>query len=201
MPTRILGLSAYYHDSAACLVEDGRIVAAAQEERFTRKKHDPDFPANAVAYCLREAGITAKELLAPLPLGIALGLLVGKAVGVFGSSWLMIKLGLARKPGGSSWGQLFGVCVLCGIGFTMSLFIGTLVARLGIPSFVVTLAMFLALQGVMLLIISEGGTIRLKSDVLLAIMNQNMPVWMGWVLSGTSGDRTATTSRGQPPLR
>jgi carbamoyltransferase len=62
MPTRILGLSAYYHDSAACLVEDGRIVAAAQEERFTRKKHDPDFPSNAVAYCLREAGISAKEL-------------------------------------------------------------------------------------------------------------------------------------------
>ena len=62
MPTRILGLSAYYHDSAACLVEDGRIVAAAQEERFTRKKHDPGFPSNAVAYCLREAGITAKEL-------------------------------------------------------------------------------------------------------------------------------------------
>jgi len=62
VPTRILGLSAYYHDSAACLVEDGRIVAAAQEERFTRKKHDPGFPVNAVAYCLREAGITAKEL-------------------------------------------------------------------------------------------------------------------------------------------
>ena len=62
MPTRILGLSAYYHDSAACLVEDGRIVAAAQEERFTRKKHDPEFPSNAVAYCLREAGIPAREL-------------------------------------------------------------------------------------------------------------------------------------------
>ena len=62
MPSRILGLSAYYHDSAACLVEDGRIVAAAQEERFTRKKHDANFPARAVAYCLREAGITAKEL-------------------------------------------------------------------------------------------------------------------------------------------
>jgi len=62
MPTRILGLSAYYHDSAACLVEDGRIVAAAQEERFTRKKHDPGFPSNAVAYCLREANITAREL-------------------------------------------------------------------------------------------------------------------------------------------
>jgi carbamoyltransferase len=62
LPTRVLGLSAYYHDSAACLVEDGRIVAAAQEERFTRKKHDASFPSNAVAYCLREAGITAHEL-------------------------------------------------------------------------------------------------------------------------------------------
>jgi carbamoyltransferase len=62
VPTRILGISAYYHDSAACLVEDGRIVAAAQEERFTRKKHDAGFPSRAVAYCLREAGVTAKEL-------------------------------------------------------------------------------------------------------------------------------------------
>jgi carbamoyltransferase len=62
MPKRILGISAYYHDSAACLVEDGRIVAAAQEERFTRRKHDPGFPACAVDYCLREAGITAADL-------------------------------------------------------------------------------------------------------------------------------------------
>ena len=62
MPTRILGLSAYYHDSAACLVEDGRILAAAQEERFTRKKHDAGFPAKAVEYCLREAGVTASKL-------------------------------------------------------------------------------------------------------------------------------------------
>ncbi|MCZ4093970.1 carbamoyltransferase family protein [Sinorhizobium psoraleae] len=53
---RILGISAFYHDSAAALIEDGRIVAAAQEERFTRKKHDPSFPANALAYCLAEAG-------------------------------------------------------------------------------------------------------------------------------------------------
>ncbi len=62
MPTRILGLSAYYHDAAACLVEDGRIVAAAQEERFTRKKHDASFPAHAVRYCLSEAGIDAGDL-------------------------------------------------------------------------------------------------------------------------------------------
>ena len=54
---RILGISAFYHDSAAALVDDGQIVAAAQEERFTRKKHDSRFPRNAVAYCLEEAGI------------------------------------------------------------------------------------------------------------------------------------------------
>ena len=59
---RILGISAFYHDSAAALIDDGRIVAAAQEERFTRKKHDPSFPHNAIAYCLSEAGMTAEEL-------------------------------------------------------------------------------------------------------------------------------------------
>ena len=53
---RVLGVSAFYHDSAAALVDDGRIVAAAQEERFTRKKHDARFPRHAIAYCLREAG-------------------------------------------------------------------------------------------------------------------------------------------------
>jgi carbamoyltransferase len=58
----ILGISAFYHDSAAALIVDGRVVAAAQEERFTRKKHDPAFPTRAVAYCLAEAGITASEL-------------------------------------------------------------------------------------------------------------------------------------------
>jgi carbamoyltransferase len=59
---RVLGISAFYHDSAAALVEDGRIVAAAQEERFTRKKHDSSFPKNAIAYCLEEAGVELDEL-------------------------------------------------------------------------------------------------------------------------------------------
>src|SRR3954469_21516491 len=58
----ILGISAFYHDSAAALVVDGDIVAAAQEERFTRKKHDPGFPTRAVAYCLQEAGLTPEQL-------------------------------------------------------------------------------------------------------------------------------------------
>jgi carbamoyltransferase len=60
--TSILGISAYYHDSAAALVRDGVIVAAAQEERFTRIKHDHEFPAHAVDYCLKEAGLTADGL-------------------------------------------------------------------------------------------------------------------------------------------
>ncbi len=58
----ILGISCYYHDSAACILKDGKIVAAAAEERFTRKKHDNSFPINAINFCLREARITPKQL-------------------------------------------------------------------------------------------------------------------------------------------
>jgi len=60
--TYILGLSAYYHDSAAALIKDGDIVAAAQQERFTRKKHDPGFPKEAIEYCLEEAGIKLTDV-------------------------------------------------------------------------------------------------------------------------------------------
>ena len=59
---RILGISAFYHDSAAALIEDGEVVAAAQEERFSRKKHDAGFPRHAVAYCLAEAGVKAEKI-------------------------------------------------------------------------------------------------------------------------------------------
>jgi predicted NodU family carbamoyl transferase len=62
MLMHILGVSALYHDSAACLIRDGRIVAAAQEERFTRKKFDVRFPTYAINYCLREGGISLKDL-------------------------------------------------------------------------------------------------------------------------------------------
>jgi carbamoyltransferase len=58
----ILGISAFYHDSAAALVHDGDIIAAAQEERFTRKKHDSQFPTNAVEYCLQAGGLAAEQL-------------------------------------------------------------------------------------------------------------------------------------------
>ncbi len=59
---KILGISCFYHDSAACIVSDGEIIAAAQEERFSRKKHDASFPINAINYCCKEAGISAKDL-------------------------------------------------------------------------------------------------------------------------------------------
>ncbi|MFO1054183.1 MAG: carbamoyltransferase [Planctomycetota bacterium] len=62
MPTFILGISAFYHDSAAALLQDGEIVAAAQEERFTRKKHDAGFPSNAVQHCLQRAGIRIQDV-------------------------------------------------------------------------------------------------------------------------------------------
>ncbi len=59
---RILGISAFYHDSAAALIVDGHIVAAAQEERFSRKKHDESFPVQAISYCLEEAGISLADV-------------------------------------------------------------------------------------------------------------------------------------------
>lgn len=64
MTEGILGISAYYHDSAAALLIDGKIAAAAQEERFTRKKHDSSFPGHAVQYVLGESGITADDVVA-----------------------------------------------------------------------------------------------------------------------------------------
>ena len=59
---KILGISAFYHDSAAAILHDGEVIAAAQEERFTRKKHDPGFPVNAARFCLEQAGFTIDEL-------------------------------------------------------------------------------------------------------------------------------------------
>ncbi|MCE1225909.1 MAG: Na+/H+ antiporter NhaA [Geobacteraceae bacterium] len=71
-------------------------------------------------------GLSLNQLATPVPLGIMLGLFIGKQVGVFGFSWLAIKTGLARLPAASSWRQFYGVCLMTGIGFTMSLFIDSL---------------------------------------------------------------------------
>ncbi len=72
------------------------------------------------------AGITWDEILAPLPVGIAAGLFLGKQIGIFGAVWLAVKTGFATRPRGATWLQIYAVSVLCGIGFTMSLFIGGL---------------------------------------------------------------------------
>ncbi len=71
-------------------------------------------------------GLSMAELLSPIPLGIALGLFVGKQVGIFGFSWIAVKIGICRLPDGVRWSYLYGVALLAGIGFTMSLFVGTL---------------------------------------------------------------------------
>lgn len=72
------------------------------------------------------AGMTVESFTHPVPMGIAVGLLLGKTVGVFGLTWLAVKLRLAALPEGAGWGQILGVAILCGIGFTMSLFVGSL---------------------------------------------------------------------------
>lgn len=72
------------------------------------------------------AGVSFADLLHPVPLGIAAGLFVGKQLGIFGLCFMAIRLGLARMPEGANWGSLYGVSVLCGVGFTMSLFVGSL---------------------------------------------------------------------------
>ena len=85
----------------------------------------------------------------------------------------------------TNWGWSWPLALAAALvtGMVIGFVIGLLVARLGIPSFVVTLAMFLALQGLMLLIIGEGGTIPIRDDAILVIMNGNMPVWLGWLLA------------------
>jgi D-xylose transport system permease protein len=89
-------------------------------------------------------------------------------------------MGVAATRHGWSWPLAVVACLLTGA--VVGTIIGLLVARLGIPSFVVTLAMFLALQGVLLKIIGEGGTIAIRDSKLLAINNNTMPIWLGWTL-------------------
>lgn len=81
------------------------------------------------------AGVTVESFTHHVPMGIAIGLLLGKTVGVFGLTWIAVKTGLAALPTGANWGQVLGVAILCGIGFTMSLFVGSLAFEPGSSEF------------------------------------------------------------------
>lgn len=80
------------------------------------------------------AGVTVQQLLAPAPLGVAAGLFLGKQAGVLSVTWIAVRTGLARRPTGATWFELYGVSLLCGVGFTMSLFIGGLAFAAGGPA-------------------------------------------------------------------
>lgn len=81
------------------------------------------------------SGVTLESFTHPVPMGIAAGLLLGKTLGVFGLTWLAIRLGMAGLPQGANWGQVLGVSILCGIGFTMSLFVGSLAFEPGASAY------------------------------------------------------------------
>jgi NhaA family Na+:H+ antiporter len=81
------------------------------------------------------SGVTAESFTHNVPMGIAIGLLLGKTVGVYGLTWLAVKTGIAALPQGANWGQVLGVAILCGIGFTMSLFVGSLAFEPGVSDY------------------------------------------------------------------
>ena len=117
------------------------------------------------------AGVTlggGVSVFAPLPLAIALGLFIGKQVGVFGSVWLAVKAGVATRPAGASWAQVYGVSLLCGIGFTMSLFIGGLAFPAQPEADAVKIGVLLgsllsAVAGVMVLRVTASPSARARS--------------------------------------
>ncbi|UST65330.1 Na+/H+ antiporter NhaA [Pseudomonas moraviensis] len=81
------------------------------------------------------SGVTIESFTHDVPMGIAIGLLLGKTIGVFGLTWLAVKIGIAALPQGANWGQVLGVAILCGIGFTMSLFVGSLAFEPGVSDY------------------------------------------------------------------
>lgn len=124
---------------------------------------------------------TQAAVVAILAMGLVFVLLLGEidlSAGVTsGVSGALLAVGMATW--GFPWYVAFGVSMASGL--VIGLFIGFLVARVGIPSFVVTLALFLAFQGLVLVIIGEGGNVRITNEVILAIQNRNLPGWAGWL--------------------
>lgn len=115
------------------------------------------------------SGVGLSALTDPITLGIIAGLFVGKQLGIFGCCWLAIKLGLAKLPKGANWAQFYGVCALCGIGFTMSLFIGSLAFENAAPEYfesvklgVLVASLLSAVVGASLIHFSSKPTIEVK---------------------------------------
>ena len=134
-------------------------------------------PYNMANLVLQASGVVV------LAMGLVFVLLLGEidlSAGFAGGTAACV-LGIVMTRQGMPWPISVAACLLAGA--VIGTAIGLLVSRLGIPSFVVTLAFFLALQGVMLILIGEGGTIPYRNDAVLALMNSNMPVWLGWALT------------------
>ena len=108
------------------------------------------------------SGVTLESFTHDVPMGIAVGLLLGKTLGVFGLTWLAVKIGIAALPQGANWGQVLGVAILCGIGFTMSLFVGSLAFEAGSSEYagmdrmgILTGSLFSALIGYAVMVVAS----------------------------------------------
>lgn len=111
------------------------------------------------------SGVTLESFTHDVPMGIAVGLLLGKTLGVFGLTWLAVKVGIAALPQGANWGQVLGVAILCGIGFTMSLFVGSLAFEAGSSEYagmdrmgILTGSLFAALIGYTVMVMASRKT-------------------------------------------
>ncbi|SNS87241.1 D-xylose transport system permease protein [Asanoa hainanensis] len=145
------------------------VFAALRPNTFTNAFNFANLIHQAAAVIVIAMGLVFVLLLGEIDLSA--GYTAGTAAAV---------MGVVVTRWGWSWPVALIACLITGA--VVGLLIGLLVAKLGIPSFVVTLAAFLGLQGVLLQLIGEGGTIAIRDDTLLAINNNDMPVWLGWVL-------------------
>ena len=145
------------------------VFAALRPDTFTNPFNFANLLIQSTAVIVIAMGLVFVLLLGEIDLS------AGYTAGVSGAM-----LGVASTRHGWPWPAAVLVCLATGA--VIGAIIGLLVSRVGIPSFVVTLAMFLGLQGLLLQIIGEGGTIRIQSDTILGIMSKNLPVWAGWAL-------------------
>lgn len=113
-------------------------------------------------------GITPSLFVQTVPLGIALGLIAGKAIGVFSASWLLVKFAGAQLPAQSSWAQFFGVCALCGVGFTMSLFIGSLAFEGMVPDYAVQVKLGVLGGSVVAALVAVGILLLCRTNTVKA---------------------------------